>query len=333
MLPDTKTGTDLSSFETSPSCAPVAKPAELCNKTDLADVLASFAAQTGDEVSPELSDVALEIVLNQIVEHACLNTGATGAAIILPMQEEMVCRVSCGSTAPEVGDRFDVSSGPFGECIKSQSTQRCDDALADSQVNIDALQRWGARSLILMPLVLEAECTGLFGLFSSHPSAFGKSIEQTMEVLARRALSNLQRAAAVSEGASKPAAARLSDPIRHFDVVTMALALVVIGCALLLGTLAGRRFASHKTTVHMYPQASPPSAVVEQTGARMSLPGTGERANVLVPQPAPIKPATVKPVPPGGLVVFANGKEVFRMPPTHTQADSPTRPEELPSQR
>jgi len=329
MLPDTKTGTDLSSSETAPTYALGVKPAESCSKNDVADVLECFAAQSGDRVSHELSNVALEIVLNQIVERACLTTGATGAAIILPMQEEMVCRVSCGSTAPEVGDRFDVSYGPFGECINSQSTQRCDDILADAQINIEAVQRWGARSLILMPLVFEAECTGIFGLFSSHPSAFGGSIEQTMEVLAGRALSNLQRATALSEGPSNAIPELLGDPVvfesqpirGSFDVVTMVVALVVIGCAFLLGTFVGRRLAFHNTTLQMYPQASPPSAVAEQTPAQVSLPCTGQRANVLVSQPAPIQPAPAKPVPPGGLVVFENDKEVFRMQPTHTHAD------------
>jgi hypothetical protein len=55
-------------------------------------------------MSPELSaGLALDVVLNEIVEQACAVTSATGAAIILERDGEMVCRASSGVTAPELG--------------------------------------------------------------------------------------------------------------------------------------------------------------------------------------------------------------------------------------
>src|SRR5438270_13772417 len=86
-------------------------------ETDFADLAARFAAQSGGGLSPELSaDLALEIVLNEIVEQACLSTGATGAAIALHRDGELVCRASSGSTAPELGARLDSASSLSGEC-------------------------------------------------------------------------------------------------------------------------------------------------------------------------------------------------------------------------
>src|SRR5579862_5544669 len=69
-------------------------------EADLAQLAAVFSAHGGG-VSPELSaDLALEIVLNEIAVQACLSTGATGAAIALLRDGEMVCRASDGVTAP-----------------------------------------------------------------------------------------------------------------------------------------------------------------------------------------------------------------------------------------
>ena len=53
-------------------------------ESDLGELAALFAAHSGGGLSAEVStDLALEIVLNEIVEQACLATGATGAAIAL----------------------------------------------------------------------------------------------------------------------------------------------------------------------------------------------------------------------------------------------------------
>ncbi|MFZ0299262.1 MAG: hypothetical protein WAM13_13005, partial [Candidatus Sulfotelmatobacter sp.] len=51
---------------------------------DLGELAAKFAEHGGGRVSPEISaELALQIVLNEIVEQACLATGASGAAIVL----------------------------------------------------------------------------------------------------------------------------------------------------------------------------------------------------------------------------------------------------------
>src|SRR5579863_2557397 len=89
-------------------------------ETDLAQLAAVFSAHGGG-VSPELSnDLALEIVLNEIVVQACLSTGATGAAIALERDGEMVCRASNGETAPALGSRFDSDSGVSAESIRAR---------------------------------------------------------------------------------------------------------------------------------------------------------------------------------------------------------------------
>src|ERR1700733_2009044 len=144
-------------------------------QTDFAQLAACFAAQSGGGLSPELStDLALEIVLNEIVVQACLTTGAT---------------------APELGSRLDAASGLSGECIRTRRAQRCDDVLMNARADAGASQRLGVRSLMVMPLLREDELVGLFELFSSRPHAFGERDERTVEALATRVLNNLDRAA------------------------------------------------------------------------------------------------------------------------------------------
>ena len=184
-------------LKTTPSAdAPREQPHNAKFETDLADLATRFSAQSGGGLSPELSaDLALEIVLNEIVEQACLATGATGSAIVLERDGEMVCRASSGSTAPELGSRLDTSSGLSGECFKTRRTQWCDDTMSDQRADAKASERLGVRSVVVMPLLRGDTILGVIELFSSQAYAFGVRDERTLEVLADRTLNNLDCAA------------------------------------------------------------------------------------------------------------------------------------------
>ena len=258
-------------------------------ETDFEQLAARFATQSGGGLSPELSaDLALEIVLNEMVEQACLSTGATGAAIALERDGEMVCRGSTGATAPELGSRLDADSGLSGECIRTRRTQRCDDVLTDLRVDLEASQRLGVRSVMVMPLLRESELVGLFELFSSRPQAFGERDERTLEALAVRILNNMERAARPLPPASHngPAEAVATDvvvdsnlPVSDvqesvpesaekfseetaavsqrpgFDFVTWALRGAVLACAILLGLLLAVHPRAPKAAVHSHRDA------------------------------------------------------------------------------
>jgi TonB family protein len=337
-----------------------AKADEARFETDFAQLAACFSARSGGGLSPELStDLALEIVLNEVVEQACLTTGATGAAIALERDGAMVCRASSGATAPVLGSRLDAVAGLSGECIRTRQTQRSDDIQADARVDLETSQRLGARSVIVMPLLREAELAGLFELFSSLPNAFAERDEITLEVLALRILSSLDRAAEpltpqneslplaeiqeivpefpvstlsenvtenVSENVSQTA--ETSSSPHGFDAVTWALRLAVLVCAVMLGLLLGRHLGARKTVVRGHPAAISVAAgnpaVAGDTSAGIS-PSTkattaGKEEGVGATQPSNSGRTSAKPAPPpGSLVVFENGKEIFRMPPARTE--------------
>ncbi|MFZ0956790.1 MAG: TonB family protein [Candidatus Sulfotelmatobacter sp.] len=170
-------------------------------ESDLAELAAKFAAHGGESFPADLSaELALEIVLNEIVEQACLATGATGAAVVLDRDGEMVCRASSGPTAPELGARQDVASGLSGECIRTGQTQRCDDAQTDPRADATASQRLGVRSALVLPLIGANRSdgnrvVGLFEVFSPRAWAFGDRDERTLEALSVRVMRNLERAA------------------------------------------------------------------------------------------------------------------------------------------
>ena len=164
-------------------------------ESDLGELAALFAAHGGADLSAEASaDLALEIVLNEIVEQACLATGATGAVIVLARDGEMVCRASSGANAPELGAPFGSESGLTAECVKTRQVQRCDDTQTDPRADAEASRSLGVRSVMIFPLLRRGEMTGLLEVFSSRPGAFGDRDELTLEALAHRIVQNLDRA-------------------------------------------------------------------------------------------------------------------------------------------
>jgi TonB family protein len=164
-------------------------------ESDLGELAALFAAHGGGSFSAEVSaQLALEIVLNEIVERACVATGATGAAIVLVRDGEMMCRASSGVNAPVLGAPLGSESGLTAECIKTRLVQLCDDAQADPRADGEASRRLGVRSVMILPLLRKDELAGVLEVFSSRPGAFGDQDKLTLEALAQRILKNLDLA-------------------------------------------------------------------------------------------------------------------------------------------
>ena len=329
--------------------------------SDLTELAARFITKSGGGLSPKLSaELALEIVLNEIVEQACLATGATGSAIVLRTESEMVCRASCGETAPPLGVRFDMASGLSHLCIETGQVQRCDDAQTDVRADAEACRRMGVHSVMVLPLRKDEEVLGLFEIFSSRPSAFGDRDEHTLEALSRRVLKNLELAAEPLPEATQdppvaddvaavfelghelhsvlmPASEEFSAPSleddlaetspgHRFDFVTGALGAGVLAGALLLAVLIGQRLnltgtgqaaRSARSASTGVPEAAP-KAAVRANNVSTSAASGGEH-----PAPASIGKGVARGsspsadrLPEGGLRVYENGKEIFRMPPT-----------------
>jgi len=360
-------------------------------ESDLAELAAKFSAHGGGTFPADLSaELALEIVLNEIVEQACLATGATGAAVVLERDGEMVCRASSGHTAPELGARLDVASGLSGECVRTGRTQRCDDALADPRADAAASERLGVRSVLVLPLIAGNRVIGLFEVFSPRAWAFGERDERTLEALAVRVMKNLERAAEPLEslitgpaiGSPEVGSAEVSGPVvgdqvadrpvavelpveaaaaadsllqspqsvpetapvsdhsdyeelganagsgRRIDVVGWALSAAVLACTLLLVVLIVQRFGAQRvgstrsaTNRHTVRPAATPTPGATASGATAPIVNVPNPKGASASATSAVSPA--RSVAPGTLLVYENGREVFRMPPSQGRAEQP----------
>ena len=155
--------------------------------SDVAELARTLAAHGG---GAESFDLALDLVLNEVVEQARLATGATGAAIALARSGEMVCRATTGADAPDLGVRVETRSGLSGACLQTGKIQQCGDTETDPRVNAEACRRLGVKSMLVLPLGYGKEPFGILEVFSSRPNAFSEQDVNALQVLARRVVQN-----------------------------------------------------------------------------------------------------------------------------------------------
>jgi TonB family protein len=332
-------------------------------KPDFTRLVAQFAASDGAGLSPELSaDLALQVVLNAIVNQACLATSATGAAVALRRGGELICRASCGDIAPELGSCLDPAAGLTGICMQTGMVQICDDAQFDPRADLETSRKMGVRSVMVMPLLKEREALGVFELFSPSPFAFGERDEVTVGVLVRRVLENIEKVAnppAPTEAVPvlKPddfqkneifaaptiyqadelklepplvETAGETAPRRRGAAVAWAGTAAIVACAVLLSLLVAQRARSRRALagVNSAKTVSASRAIGanadERPYVRNGTPATASAAPLGGPgapksdsfsSRAPSLRADT-PAPEGSLLVYENGKEVFRMTPS-----------------
>jgi TonB family protein len=373
-----------------PGDAPIsvgaAEDRELKDGLSLAELATALSAHGGGVLS---ADLALDLVLNEIVEHARLATGATAAAIALVRGDEIVCRATTGANAPDLGVRLDVNSGLSGACVQSKIWQHCDDSEIDSRVDPEVCRGLGVRSILIFPVVREDELLGVFEIFSPRPNAFCDREIQTLQALSRSIVSNFDRAADVLalpatvfpffptatteatvaevENVDRLQVDRLLVERAHPDIPVAVpdslpettkrseihprshwmsvLTLTVIALALFLGWMVGyvgRQKASIGTKAREAVNAAALPGAAKMPDGTESLrmnPGPIRVSAQPTPTGPTIAPAALQrtgtetPLG-GGLVVYENGKIIFRTPPQasrHSSTDAPRQPVMVPS--
>src|SRR5208282_3820992 len=113
-------------------------------------------------------DAALQL----IAERAMAFTRATGAAIALTGECDLICRATAGPDAPTLGMRFKTGEGFSGECVRAGQTLRCDDTETDSRVDKNTCWALGVGSMIATPIRGRASILGLLEVFSPQPNSF-----------------------------------------------------------------------------------------------------------------------------------------------------------------
>ena len=295
-------------------------------------------------------DLALDLVLNEIVEQARSATGATGAAIALTRDGEMVCRATTGVNAPDLGMRAEMDAGLSGACLKSGEVQECSDTETDPRVNAEACRQLGVRSMLIAPVSDGQRCFGILEVLAQRANAFGPKDVNTLRVLARRVAENKKEA---EEGTLNPAEAPevalaevrseqqehseqrfaaeeiSSEPTadqptadRKSDAWTSVLVVLVIAVAVLLGVMIGWRRAVLGRRAVQSPQVATPSATSvnpQPSSAPQANPTASAGAGSEQPGSAekPKPPRAGNSIPVGGLLVTENGKVIYRVEPAN----------------
>jgi len=138
------------------------------------------------EVQRDLAAVASDpdTLLDQVAAHGQRLTGATGAAVELPEDDEMVYRHVSGSTNPHLGLRIPAGSSLSGRCVASGKIMRSDDVHTDGRVDPAAYHRLGLRSMVTAPLLHDGTVVGVLTVVSTVPRAFDDDTEWALTLLA-----------------------------------------------------------------------------------------------------------------------------------------------------
>ena len=153
-----------------------------------------FPGEDGGHSLAEMAQRDLDAALQLLAERAQYITEASGAAIALRRntQNDMLCRASAGSNAPELGTLLSTEFGLSGESVRTRLALRCDDADRDPRVNREGCRQLGIASVAVLPIVSDDQVLGVFELFSGKINAFEE-----------RDLSALQRLGEMVETAVK----------------------------------------------------------------------------------------------------------------------------------
>ncbi len=179
---------------------------------------ARFPGEDGGRSLAEMAYRDLDATLQLLADRAQYITGSTGAAIALRRlgKNDMLCRASSGSNAPELGALLSAEFGLSGESVRTRQALRCDDAERDVRVNREVCRQMGIASVVVMPVVHDDEVLGVFELFSGKVNAFGERDLSALQRLSEMVETAVKLAHAVQEfperlKASGPAAESVVD--------------------------------------------------------------------------------------------------------------------------
>ncbi len=284
-------------------------------------------------------DLALDLVLNELVVRATEATHATAGALALTRGDELVCRAATGPLAPDLGVPLNTREGLSGACLETRQPQLSVDTEFDPRIDPVVSRRLGIRSILIVP-VFDAtdklQFEGMLEVFSASPAAFSHNDQKILESFAEECARIRQ--AAIDLGQRKPSS--LADhevisenggpdvlpsdfgssdftinrnpmasdsPYQIWTLVLGALAiLMIIAVTFLIGSRIG------------WLSASPPSSAKPEPEISQAVAAS--------PSPPPLKKASKKSVASkpasetdrssgGDLVIYEKGKVIFRLNP------------------
>ncbi len=298
-------------------------------------------------------DLALDLVLNELVVRAAEATLASSAALALLRGGEMVCRAATGHLAPDLGVPLNTRDGLSGACFQTRQPQLSVDTEFDPRVDPVISRTVGIRSILIVPVFdtndQNAQFAGVLEVFSPSPAAFSDKQQKLLEGFAeecarvRHAASELSQrkpAAVLVPSAVVPSALVPSDlislklapselianspvpasrsPYEAWTLVLGALAiLAIISFSFLIGSRIGwlrpTRVASGSHISQPMPVNSAPAVPIETPAKSSATKSAATKSTTAASAQTAAAPTADE------LVVYEKGKVVFRMKPASTK--------------
>jgi protein TonB len=258
-----------------------------------------------------MADVALDLVLEQIVYQARLSTGATGAFLGLVRNGQMVYRAMNGATSVEFVAYLRRDPRMVDACLRTSTVQHCRNSDNASGLDVSVCRILGARSVVLVPVLKETEeKLGVLGAFSSQADAFASRDLVPLQSLSRRVADTMARvddladdlAARASVPAQEVAKRFFRIPAEYTRAVAVALtsgAQRSLGVALMVGVmvgvslLVGWALTRSVTRGRLRPSSKNSTLVVPQSSAPAQAPSVADPPFVR----PPVNPTAIVPVP------------------------------------
>jgi len=143
-------------------------------------------------------DLALDLVLHELVVRAAQATHAAAAALALVRGSEMVCRAATGHLAPDLGIPLNTRDGLSGASLQTRQPQLSVDTEFDPRVDPAVSRVLGIRSILIVPVFDRNKndnnkndrdkndepipaVIGLLEIFATSPVAFSAADQKVLE--------------------------------------------------------------------------------------------------------------------------------------------------------
>ena len=248
------------------------------------------------------ADLALDVVLNELVVRAASITNASGAAAALLRDDALIVRAATGGLAPDLGVPLSTSDGLTGACVRTLSAQLSNDTESDSRVDFTIFRGLGIRSILVAPVLDDSAAPdgkphllGILEVLSPISNGFADSSGTMLAELARECASlcrctaelqdHLPKAESVgaksADGGPNASEGELFQPFelaggdfpnpiapprQPYQALTIILASLVILAAIALSFMVGSRIGWLRALATTPPEpVSPVSTSVEAT--------------------------------------------------------------------
>ncbi|MGB6386946.1 MAG: TonB family protein [Terriglobales bacterium] len=289
-------------------------------------------------------ELALDLVLNELVVRAAEATRAAAAALALLRGDEMVCRAATGHLAPDLGVPLNTRDGLSGACLQTRQPQLSVDTEFDPRIDPVISRRLGIRSILIVPVfdINNSQFTGVLEVFSTTPAAFSHTDQNLLEGFAEECarirhaaieISQRKPAAEVNRSEAQtelilPELAAVSQrvhraPYEAWTVVLGALAiLATIAVSFLIGSRIGwlRPSASQPIPANSILTQTTESAAAKSSGSKSSV---ATKTRTTPGASAKSTSTTSSTASDDELVVYEKGKVVFRMKPAPNDSSQP----------